>query len=125
VKVIQTPNAPLPIGSYSQAIQSGNWVFLSGQIGMDPRTLNLVAGGTQGEITQVFKNILAIVKSLDATLANIVKLTVFLTDLADYALVNETMKQLFSEPFPARSVVQVSGLPKQARVEIEALIVLA
>lgn len=121
-KAIHTKNAPSAIGPYSQAIDLGNLVYLSGQIGLDPHTMTLVSGGVAAEATQVFKNMQAVMEAVGLTVNHTVKLTIFLTDLADFALVNDLMTQIFTEPYPARSTVQVAALPKGALVEVEAIL---
>ena len=121
---IFSEKAPKAIGCYSQALRTGNTVFLSGQIGLDPNTLELVTGGVEAQIDQLFNNMLEVIQQAGGTFANIVKLTVYLTDLKDFKLLNEKMSALFHEPYPARTTVQVAGLPKGAAIEIEAIVVL-
>lgn len=121
-EVIQTDAAPAAIGTYSQAMAAGNWVFLSGQIGLDPHTGEMVAGGIEAETKRVFENITAVAAAADATLADVVKLNVSLIDLADYAAVNRLMEEFFDEPYPARAAVGVAALPRGARIEVEATI---
>lgn len=121
---IHTQHAPQAIGTYSQAIKLGKTVYLSGQIPLDPASMELVAGDISAQAHQVFKNIQQVVKAAGGTLADVAKLTIFLTDLADFAVVNEVMAEYFTEPYPARSTVQVSALPKGSQVEIEAIMVL-
>lgn len=121
---ISTDQAPAAIGPYSQAIQTGKLVFLSGQIPLDPATMELVPGDIEAQTQQVFRNLKAVAAAAGADLDNAVKLTIFLTDLADFARVNDIMAQQFSEPYPARATVQVSALPKGAQVEIEAVLAL-
>jgi len=118
-KVISTTNAPAAIGPYSQAIQVGNMLFSSGQLGMDPATGNFVEGGVKEQAIQVFKNIHAILDEAGYTVENIVKTTVFLADMADFAVVNEVYAAQFEGDFPARSAVAVKTLPKNGLVEIE------
>lgn len=120
-KVLQTPHAPQPIGTYSQATEVGGLIFISGQIGLAPNSNDLVAGGCQAQLIQIFENIQAILATRGGALSHLVKLTIYLTELSDFPLVNQVMNQLFRAPFPARAVVQVAGLPKQAAVEIEAI----
>jgi reactive intermediate/imine deaminase len=119
---IQTSDAPQAIGTYSQAIRSGSAIYLSGQIGLDPRTMQVV-DGFEAQAHQVFSNMKAVAAAAGASLNDAVKLTVFLTDLANFARLNEIMAQYFAEPFPARSAVGVSQLPRGALVEIEAVLV--
>lgn len=118
-RVISTTNAPAAIGPYSQAIQTGNMLFSSGQLGMDPATGNFVEGGVKEQAIQVFKNIHAILDEAGYTVENIVKTTVFLADMADFAVVNEVYAAQFEGDFPARSAVAVKTLPKNGLVEIE------
>ncbi|MDR1980867.1 MAG: RidA family protein [Tannerellaceae bacterium] len=120
-KIIATTAAPAAIGAYSQAIQAGNMLFLSGQLGIDPATGNLVEGGVKEQTTQVFKNIHAILSEAGYSIDDIVKTTVFLTDMADFAAVNEVYASQFNGAFPARSAVAVKTLPKNGLVEIEAV----
>lgn len=122
-KRIATDGAPAAIGTYSQAIRAGGWVFLSGQIGLDPATGERVEGGAEAEARRVFENLAAVTEAAGGSLADIVKLTVYLTDLGDYATVNKVMEAFFSEPFPARAAVEVAGLPRGVRVEVEGIMV--
>lgn len=124
-EVIQTGNAPEAIGTYSQAVKAGNTVYLSGQIPLDPASMTLVEEDIDAEIHQVFKNLRAVAEAAGGSLADAVKLTVYLRDLSDYARLNEIMGEYFSEPYPARAAVGVAGLPKGARVEVDAVLVLA
>jgi reactive intermediate/imine deaminase len=120
---IHTDDAPAAIGTYSQAIRAGNTVYLSGQIPLNPQTMELVGGGAEAQIRQVFDNLVAVTGAAGATLADIVKLTVYLTDLGDFPTVNEVMAEYFVEPYPARAAVGVSELPKGAAVEMDAVLV--
>lgn len=120
---IHSPDAPAAIGPYSQAIRAGNTVYLSGQLPLDPVSMKLVSG-IQAQAEQVFKNLNAVVKAAGGTFQNIVKLNIFLQDLNDFSVVNEAMSRYFAEPYPARSTIQVAGLPKGAMVEIEGILVL-
>ncbi|MEQ1635212.1 MAG: RidA family protein [Methylococcales bacterium] len=122
--IIQTPNAPKAIGTYSQAVKIDNTVYLSGQIPLNPATMSLVEGDISVHITQVFENIRAVAIAAGGDLADIVKLNVFLTDLAHFPIVNEIMKQYFHEPYPARAAVEVAALPKNAEIEMDAIMVL-
>ncbi|GHV64057.1 reactive intermediate/imine deaminase [Bacteroidia bacterium] len=118
---ISSKNAPAAIGPYSQAIKAGNFVFCSGQLGLDPASGTFVAGGVVEQTEQVFKNIKAVLAEAGLTTANVVKTTVFLADIADFAAMNEVYGKHFSEPFPARSAVAVKTLPKNGLVEIEVI----
>ena len=122
-KVIATNNAPAAIGPYSQAVQVGNMLFASGQLGLDPATGNFVEGGVKEQTEQAFKNIHAILAEAGLTIDNVVKTTVFLADMADFAVMNEVYAQLFTGTFPARSAVAVKTLPKNGLVEIEIIAV--
>ncbi|MEQ1880096.1 MAG: RidA family protein [Burkholderiales bacterium] len=119
---IQTAGAPQAIGVYSQAIRSGGTIYLSGQIGLDPATMQLVEG-IEAQIHQVFKNFQEVASAAGARLDQVVKVTVFLTDLSHFSLLNDIMRQYFNEPYPARSAVGVSQLPRGALVEVEAILV--
>jgi reactive intermediate/imine deaminase len=119
MKAITSPYAPEAIGVYSQAIQSGNWIFISGQIGLDPKTMQMVEG-VSSQIKQIFANLQAILEEAGGKLNHIVKLTVYLRDLNHFSLLNEMMQQYFVKPYPARAVVEISRLPKEAFIEIEA-----
>ena len=119
-KIIQTNDAPKAVGTYSQAVQVGNLVFLSGQIGLHPETAEL-ADGFEAQAHQVFKNLHAVCRAAGGSLEHIVKLGVFVTDLGNFDKLNEIMQQYVTEPFPARAAVEVSGLPKGALVEMDAV----
>ncbi len=121
---IHTVNAPAAIGTYSQAVRAGGTVYLSGQIPLDPLTMELV-GGTERQIRQVFDNLKAVAEASGGTLADVVKLTVYLTDLGDFPTVNEIMAEYFDEPYPARAAIGVVDLPKGAAVEMDAIVVAA
>ena len=121
-KKIETVKAPSAIGPYSQAIEAGNMIYLSGQIPLDPKTMELVEG-EENQIRQVFSNITAICEEAECTLNDIVKLNVSLQDLSIFSLVNEVMSELFSEPYPARAALQVARLPLDSLIEVEAIIV--
>ena len=121
-KKIETEKAPNAIGPYSQAIEAGNMIYLSGQIPLDPKTMELVEG-EDNQIRQVFSNITAICEEVECTLNDIVKLNVSLQDLSIFSLVNEVMSELFSEPYPARAALQVARLPLDSLIEVEAIIV--
>lgn len=120
-KIIKTANAPEPIGPYSQAIQMGNFVFCSGQIPLDPKTNQVITGDIKAQTELVIKNIDGVLKEADLDFKNVVKTTIFLTSMKDFPLVNEVYGKYFSEFPPARSTVEVSGLPKGVNVEIEVL----
>ena len=120
-KVISTSKAPAAIGPYSQAIQVGNLVFASGQIPIDPATGNFVAGGVKEQASQSLTNVKAILEEAGLSLDNVVKTTVFLADMNDFADVNAVYAEFFAEPYPARSAVAVKTLPKGALVEIEVI----
>jgi reactive intermediate/imine deaminase len=120
--IIATPNAPAAIGTYSQAVKVDTTVYLSGQIGLDPATMLLVEG-IEAQIHQVFKNLAAVCQASGGSLADIVKLNVFLTDLAHFPKVNEIMGQYFQQPYPARAAVGVAALPRGALVEADAVMV--
>jgi 2-iminobutanoate/2-iminopropanoate deaminase len=119
--VIVTDKAPKPIGVYSQAVKAGNFIFVSGQIAIDPETGNFCGGDAKEQTRLIFKNIEAILLTGGGSLQNIVKLTVFLTNLADFGSINEVFKEFFINQPPAREVVEVSKLPKNAKIEISAI----
>jgi len=122
-EAIHSKHAPVALGPYSQGVRAGNTVYLSGQIGLDPPTGNLV-DGIDAQTHQVFKNLRAVAQAAGGELADIVKLTIMLADLADFAKVNEIMATYFNAPYPARATYQVAALPKAARIEVEAILVL-
>ena len=122
-QIISTPHAPQAIGTYSQAVRAGDTVYLSGQIGLDPNTMQLVEG-IEAQVHRVFKNLKAVAEASGGSLGDVVKLNVFLTDLGNFALVNTTMAEYFSEPYPARAAVGVASLPRGALVEADAVMVL-
>ena len=119
--VIYSPNAPAPIGTYSQAVRVGYTVYLAGQIGLDPVTMHLVEG-IDAQIDRVFQNIQAVAEEAGGSLDEIVKVTVYLTDLANFAKFNEAMAKYFAEPYPARVVVGVATLPRGALIEVDAIL---
>jgi 2-iminobutanoate/2-iminopropanoate deaminase len=123
-QAISTENAPGAVGPYSQAIRSGNFLFLSGQLGIDPNTKALVEGGVQAQTEQIFKNINAVLEAAGANINQIVKATVFLKDMGDFKTVNEIYAQQFEAPFPARSAVAVKTLPLNVDIEIEVIAVI-
>ena len=121
-QIISTPDAPAAIGPYSQAVKVGNTVYMSGQIPLDPATMQLVSGDIDAEISRVFDNLAAVAKAAGGSLNDAVKVTVFLTDLGHFARVNEIMATYFQQPYPARAAVGVAALPRGARVEIESIL---
>jgi len=122
--IVSTPNAPGAIGTYSQAVRCGDTVYVSGQIGLDPATMQLVEG-VEAQIHRVFRNLGAIAEAAGGSLADAVKVTIYLVDLAHFAKVNEIMAQYFPQPFPSRAAVGVAQLPRGALVEADAILVLA
>ena len=123
-KVIHTDRAPQAIGTYSQAVQCGDTVYLSGQIPLVPDTMEMVEGNMETQIRRVFDNLSAVAEAAGGTLADIAKLNIFLTDLGHFPLVNQVMADYFQEPYPARAAVGVASLPKDAAVEMDAILVL-
>ena len=122
--IINTPLAPAAIGPYSQGVRIGNLVFFSGQIPLDPVTMTVVSGDIEAQTVRVFDNLKAVSEAAGGGLRDIVKLTIFLTDLADFTIVNDAMKRYFESPFPARSTVQVAALPRGVAIEVEAIMAL-
>lgn len=123
-QAIHSDNAPAAIGTYSQAVQAGGLVFLSGQIPLDPATMDVVAGDFEARARQVFDNLRAVAEAAGGSLNDVVKLTVFLTDLGNFATVNRVMEDYFEQPFPARAAVGVASLPKGVDVEADAILAL-
>ena len=123
-QAIQSAEAPAAIGPYSQAIRVGDTVYLSGQIPLDPQTMQIVEGGIDAQARRVFDNLQAVARAADASLDDIVKLSILLTDLGEFAKVNEIMATYFKAPYPARATYQVAALPRGARIEVEAILVL-
>lgn len=123
-KIITTAQAPAAIGPYSQAVQAGSTVYFSGQLGIDPATGKLAEGGVEGQAVQSLKNVQALLAEVGATAENVVKTTVYITDMADFPVVNTAYAKVFSQNFPARSCVAVKQLPLGGLVEIEAIVVL-
>jgi reactive intermediate/imine deaminase len=121
---IQTENAPAAIGTYSQAIKVNNTVYLSGQIPLDPATMQMVDGDMRAQIVRVFDNLAAVCEASGGSLKDIVKLNIFLTDLSHFALVNEVMATYFAQPYPARAAVGVASLPRGAQVEMDGVMVI-
>lgn len=123
-EIIHSDQAPAAIGVYSQAVKVGDTVYLSGQIPLDPATMQLVEGGMEAQIRRVFDNLAAVARAAGGHLADTVKLNVFLTDLSHFALVNQVMAEYFQEPYPARAAIGVAALPRGAQVEMDAVLVL-
>ena len=123
-KIIATASAPAAIGPYSQAVQAGGAVYLSGQIGLDPATMQM-AEGIDAQIARVFENLKAVAAAAGGSLADAVKVNIYVTDLANFAKVNDAMAKVFSQPYPARATVQVAALPRGALVEVDAVLVIA
>lgn len=123
--IIHSPNAPEAIGPYSQAVRVGDTVYLSGQIPLDPASMELVDGGIDAQARRVFDNLRAVCGAAGGELAGIVKLNIFMTDLGNFATVNDIMQEYFVEPYPARAAIGVAALPKGAQVEMEAVLSLA
>ena len=121
-KTITTAAAPAAIGTYSQAVRHGNTVYLAGQIGLDPERMELVGGGIDEQIHRVFRNLRAVCEAAGGTLAQVVKVNVYLTDMNNFFSVNRIMAEYFSEPFPARAAVGVAALPRGALVEMDAVL---
>lgn len=121
--IISTPSAPAAIGPYSQAVKVGNQVFLSGQIGLDPVSMELVEG-IEAQAVRVFENLKAVAEAAGTSFAEVAKITIYLTDLANFGVVNEVMTRYFAEPYPARATVGVRELPRGALVEADLTIVL-
>ena len=119
-KTVQTPDAPAAIGTYSQAIRVDNMVYLSGQIGLDPTTMQM-AESTEAQIHRVFQNLRAVATAAGGSLDDVVKLSLYLTDLSHYAKVNEIMATYFRQPYPARAVVGVASLPREAMIEADCI----
>ena len=120
-EIISTDRAPGAIGTYSQAVKVGTTVYISGQIPLDPATMTLVDGGFGVQAKQVFQNLQAVAEAAGGSLEDIVKLNVFLTDLSNFPSVNEIMSGFFTEPYPARAAIGVSALPKDAQIEVDAV----
>jgi reactive intermediate/imine deaminase len=122
--IIQTDHAPQAIGTYSQAVKVDNTVYMSGQIPLDPASMEVVEGGIEAEITRVFDNLKAVATASGGSLADVVKLNIFLTDLGNFPNVNEIMAQYFQQPYPARAAIGVAALPKGVGVEMDAVLVI-
>ena len=123
-EIIKTDHAPAAIGTYSQAVKIDRTVYLSGQIPLDPATMQLVDGGMEAQIHRVFDNLAAVARAAGGSLADTVKLNVFLTDLGHFALVNQIMAEYFQEPYPARAAIGLAALPRGAQVEMDAVLAL-
>ena len=121
--VIQTGQAPQAIGTYSQAVKVGDTVYLSGQIPLDPETMEMVEGDFEAQTVRVFENLKAVCEASGGSLQQIVKLNIFLTDLSNFATVNEVMSRYFSQPYPARAAIGVASLPKDSPVEMDGILV--
>ena len=121
---ITSPNAPAAIGPYSQAVRAGNTVYLSGQIPLDPKTMDLVGGDIAVQTRRVFDNLRAVCQAAGGDLDKLVRIGIYLTDLSHFATVNAVMAEYFKAPYPARSTIQVAGLPKAAEVEVDGILVL-
>jgi reactive intermediate/imine deaminase len=122
--IIQTDDAPQAIGTYSQAVKVDSTVYISGQIPLDPASMEVVDGGIEAEITRVFDNLKAVAAASGGSLADVVKLNIFLTDLSNFPIVNEIMAQYFEQPYPARAAIGVAALPKGVGVEMDAVLVI-
>ncbi len=123
-EALHTDNAPAAIGTYSQAVRAGDFVFLSGQIPLDPETMDVVNGDFEARARQVFENLKAVAEEAGGSLNDAVKITVFLTDLNSFATVNSVMEDFFDAPYPARAAVEVAGLPKGVDIEADAILAL-
>lgn len=121
MKTISTPDAPAAIGTYSQAVRAGDTVYLSGQIPLDPKTMKLVEGDFEAQARRVFDNLRAVCRAAGGDFDRVVRVTVYLTDLANFAKVNEVMSQHFKEPYPARAAIGVASLPRGSLVEVDAV----
>ncbi|TDT44491.1 reactive intermediate/imine deaminase [Halospina denitrificans] len=122
--IIQTDNAPQAIGTYSQAVKAGDTIYLSGQIPLDPATMEIVPGGIDAQIKRVFENLKAVCEASGGTIQDMVKLHIYLTDINHFANVNEAMATVYKEPYPARAAIGVASLPKGAQVEMDGVMVL-
>lgn len=122
-KVIHTSQAPAAIGPYSQAVSAGGTVYLSGQVGLDPASGELVAGGLEAQARRVFDNLRAVAEAAGSSLASAVRITIYLTDLGQFAVANRIMQEYFNEPYPARVTIGVSALPRGAAIEVDCILV--
>jgi len=123
-KIIETDQAPSAVGTYSQAVQVGNTVYISGQVPLDPVSMEMVEGDFKIHARQMFTNLIAVVNATGANADHVIKLSLFLTDMNNFSAVNEVMQEFFNKPYPARSAVEVRALPRNAVVEVEAIVVL-
>lgn len=121
MKPVSTPDAPAAIGTYSQAVRAGDTVYLSGQIPLDPKTMKIVEGDFEAQARRVFDNLRAVCRAAGGDFDRVVRVTVYLTDLANFAKVNEVMSQNFKEPYPARAAIGVASLPRGSLVEVDAV----
>ena len=124
-RIVQTSNAPAAIGPYSQAVKAGSNIYISGQVPLDPETMKLAGSGFREQATQVFENLKQVVIASSAHLDQVVKVNIYVTDISQFAAVNEVMAEFFNEPYPARAAVEVSALPAGAQVEAEAVVYIA
>lgn len=122
--IVVTANAPAAIGTYSQAVRSGSTVYVSGQIPLHPESMALVGDAFSDQCERVFSNLQAVAEAAGGSLTDVVKMTIYLTDLGNFAAVNEIMARFFSEPYPARAAIEVSALPKGAQIEVDAIMTL-
>lgn len=122
-RVIHTSNAPAAIGPYSQAVSAGGAVYLSGQVGLDPASGQLVAGGLEAEARRVFDNLRAVAEAAGSSLASAVRITIYLIDLGQFSVANRIMQEYFNEPYPARVTIGVSALPRGAAIEVDCILV--
>lgn len=120
-EIISSPRAPAAIGPYSQAVKTGNLVFMSGQIPLDPATMEVVSDEIEPQARRVMDNLAAVAAEAGGTLDDCVKLTIYMTDLSNFAVVNSVMQEYFQQPYPARATIEVSALPRNVKVEIEAI----
>ena len=121
-KIISTDQAPAAIGTYSQAVQHNDTLYISGQIPLDPQSMAVVSEDIEAQIAQVFKNLTAVCEAAGCSLNDVLKFTVYLTDLSHFPLVNEAMSKVLQEPYPARAAIEVSALPKGVKVEVDAIV---
>ena len=122
-QIVVTPSAPAAIGTYSQAVKAGNTVYLSGQIGLDPVSMQMIEG-FEAQTVQVFENLKAVAEAAGGSFKDIVKLNIFLTDLSHFAKVNEVMGRYFEQPYPARAAIGVAALPRGAQVEMDGILII-